>query len=381
MRHPGPFLLFFFSLPHLALAQGAGDELEFAGRSWRVFGEDVKVESYLGQEAVRFRNGAIALRDLEFENATIEFDVATTGHRSFIGSAFRVDLATSGYEDFYLRPHNSGRFDAMQYTPVNNGVSAWQLYPQYNRMLEIPRERWLHVRMVISGSRLAVHFDGADTPTLVVENLRRGRTRGTVVLKSNFPAAQELPRVYPTAFANFRLTAEEIPGTYPAEATPMAGTIRAWSISPAFPAPVTPIRDLSEDWLTAEGWRTAQAEGSGLVNLAEYVGIPDGSRRGTVVARVVIESERDQVKRLGFGFSDAGSIFLNRRLLFSGNNTYRSRSQRYLGVVTVDNDALYLPLRRGSNELLVAVTEAFGGWGLIARLEDLEGIRVQAQSP
>ena len=38
---------------------------------------------------------------------------------------------------------------------------------------------------------------------------------------------------------------------------------------------------------------------------------------------------------------------------------------------------LYLPLREGDNELLLAVTEEsedLGGWGVQARLEDLAGI-------
>jgi len=33
------------------------------------------------------------------------------------------------------------------------------------------------------------------------------------------------------------------------------------------------------------------------------------------------------------------------------------------------DDALYLPLRAGDKELLLAVAEVFGGWGLTARLE------------
>jgi hypothetical protein len=96
-----------------------------------------------------------------------------------------------------------------------------------------------------------------------------------------------------------------------------------------------------------------------------------------VLARVVIRSDSAQVKKLGFGFSDQGSIFLNGRILFSANNTYRSRSQRYLGVVTVDNDAIYLPLQEGENELVIAVSESFGGWGLIGRFADLDGISVE----
>jgi hypothetical protein len=81
---------------------------------------------------------------------------------------------------------------------------------------------------------------------------------------------------------------------------------------------------------------------------------------------------------MGFGFSDRGSVFLNGRLLFTADNTYLSRSGRYLGVMTVDNDTLYLPLAAGDNELVFAVTEAFGGWGFVARLGDTEGIRVAA---
>lgn len=95
----------------------------------------------------------------------------------------------------------------------------------------------------------------------------------------------------------------------------------------------------------------------------------------------MIESQVAQLKRLNLGFSDRASVFLNGSVLFTGDNTYRSRSQRYLGVMTVDNDALFLPLRRGQNELVFAVSEAFGGWGLIARLENLLGVKVTAAPP
>jgi hypothetical protein len=34
-----------------------------------------------------------------------------------------------------------------------------------------------------------------------------------------------------------------------------------------------------------------------------------------------------------------------------------------------------LPLKKGENELWLAVTENFGGWGIRARLENTEGIK------
>jgi hypothetical protein len=377
MRPLGALLLILVT-PAIATSQ---QQIQFCGRTWTVSGEDVKVEDYLGQEAVRLRNSGLVLPDVEFENGTIEFDVATTGHRSFIGAAFRIDMATGAYEDFYLRPHNSGRDDATQYTPVYGVLSAWQLYPEYNAPIEIPTERWLHVKLVISGSHLEAFVADAGEPVLVVDDLKTGKHRGVVALKSNFPAAGQPADLYPTAFANFRLTLDESPGTYKEAAAPAPEVISRWALSPAFPAPETPIRALPSEMMESEGWETVVGESSGLVNLARYRGFPQDARRATVLARVIINSDRDQEKKLDFGFSDEGSIFLNGRCLLSANNTYRSRSFRYLGAVTIDNDAVYLPLRRGANELVIAVTEAFGGWGLIARLEDLDGISVEPASP
>ncbi len=92
----------------------------------------------------------------------------------------------------------------------------------------------------------------------------------------------------------------------------------------------------------------------------------------------MIHSTSEQTKQLNFGASDKVSIFLNGRVLFTADNTYRSRSLRYLGIMTIDNDALFLPLKQGENELIFAVSEAFGGWGVTARLEDLAGIRLVA---
>jgi hypothetical protein len=47
-------------------------------------------------------------------------------------------------------------------------------------------------------------------------------------------------------------------------------------------------------------------------------------------------------------------------------------SRGFFGIVNPENDAVYLPLKKGSNELLLAVSELGGGWGFICRLADME---------
>jgi hypothetical protein len=90
-----------------------------------------------------------------------------------------------------------------------------------------------------------------------------------------------------------------------------------------------------------------------------------------VYAKTNIESDRDQVKKLYFGYSDDVSAFLNGQILYRGRSAQYFRDPGFLGIVNPENDAIYLPLKKGSNELLLAVSELGGGWGFNCRLVDV----------
>ena len=92
-----------------------------------------------------------------------------------------------------------------------------------------------------------------------------------------------------------------------------------------------------------------------------------------VYARATVVSDRAQVKKLNIGYSDV-SLFLNDRILFSGRSAQRFRDPGFLGIVNPENDAVCLPLKKGANQLVLAVSELTGGWGFICRFADMEGI-------
>jgi len=46
-----------------------------------------------------------------------------------------------------------------------------------------------------------------------------------------------------------------------------------------------------------------------------------------------------------------------------------------LGRCTIENASFKLPLKEGKNEILVATANYFYGWGIIARLDDTNGIQ------
>ena len=128
-------------------------------------------------------------------------------------------------------------------------------------------------------------------------------------------------------------------------------------------------------------WINIKSEPSGLVNISRFrkkarplAPIVTRSPKDVVFARTTIVSDRDQIKKLSFGYSDDVVIYLNGRAVYSGRSGFVSRYPGYLGIVGVDNDSVYLNLKKGRNELVLAVSEVFGGWGYICRLDEMSGI-------
>lgn len=93
-------------------------------------------------------------------------------------------------------------------------------------------------------------------------------------------------------------------------------------------------------------------------------------------ARLIIISDREQVKRVQFGFSDEAKAYFKGQLIYAGSDVYQSRDYRFLGTLGL-YDALYLPLKKGENELWLAITENFGGWGVMAYFENRTGISLK----
>jgi hypothetical protein len=69
------------------------------------------------------------------------------------------------------------------------------------------------------------------------------------------------------------------------------------------------------------------------------------------------------------GYSDDIVVYLNGRPLYAGRNSMSYRDRSALGFFYPYADAVFLPLRKGKNELLLAVSEATAGWGFMARFD------------
>jgi hypothetical protein len=132
---------------------------------------------------------------------------------------------------------------------------------------------------------------------------------------------------------------------------------------------------LAEDEEQKLNWTKLPTENNGLANLAKLQGIGDG--KNTVFAKVKIISDSDVIKKLKFGFSDRVKVYFNGNIFYAGTNDFRSRDYKFLGTIGLFNE-LYLPLKKGENELWMAVSEFLpNGWGVMAQFEDSNGISIR----
>ena len=329
---------------------------------WVFEGDDHAFVTHQGRRALRLKDTRAWANGVSMRDGVVEFDVNLPDAWSFHSLIFRA-LDGANYEEFYVRPAQSGRDDAMQYTPRYNDRTGWQLYfgDGFWANARFRPGKWMHVRVEIAGDRLRVFLD--STVPILVARLRRNALVGKIALQS----AKE--RAY---FANLRVEpARSVTNMVASPTTDRSkwapGTIDNWEVSAAVDErSLGP--ELAAKTLVGQRWIQASPEDTGTVNLARYVGAADSGN--TVFVRTTIQSSRDRSRKLTFGYSDRVVVYYNGRRIYAGNNGWRSRDFRYLGSIGLF-DAVYLDTtERALNELVFAVSEDFGGWGIVAALSD-----------
>jgi hypothetical protein len=364
----------------LAIVAGARTEMLAVppdSPRWKLEGQ-ARAADYQGRKCLFLDGGAATLNDFELRDGVIDVDVSTPASRGFFGIQFRIAPDGENAEWVYLRQHKSLQSDAMQYTPVLKTGLNWQIYngPGFTGAVEVPRDQWFPLRLEVTGAQARLYVSDLTKPALVVDDLKTGIQKGQVALAVLTGA---------TYFSNFEVrTTPDSPWQRRLPAMP-AGTLTKWSLSPSLDALARDLeKPLSKSESDGRTWQDVEAEPPGFVVLYRYREAPhprvsfasDFSKRldpqpgmKIVYAKTTIDSDREQVKKLSIGYSDDVSVFLNGKILFRGRSAQNFRDPAFLGIVSPEDDAVYLPLEKGPNELVLAVSELGGGWGFVCRLQ------------
>ena len=238
-----------------ALAAIADAQQPFDSLAWNISAAESRVGTYRGRSALMLRDGAAWLKGSNFQNGTIEFDIAFSEVSGFPGIAFRA-ATHADYELFYLRQNLSGQPHATQYTPVLHGLYAWQIYagPAWEAKARWTYDSWMHVKLVVSGTRAELYVDG-DSAVQVISRLRGPEGAGAIGLLSGNGAR----------FANFVVRPDRAPSVgaaAPLQQAAVAGLTMADAYYDALLAGYRERRDVLVPALEAAGFRVSAPAGA-----------------------------------------------------------------------------------------------------------------------
>lgn len=165
------------------------------------------IVSYLGRAAVRIVNtggedsgygdGLAIVRGLSFQDGTIEVTLsgdtapdALPQLRGFVGIAFRV-TGLSHFECFYIRPKNGRSEDQLQRNHSTQYMSIpgfpWdelrrESPGKYESYVDLVPGQWTKFKIQVSGTTAKLYVNGAEQPTLIVNDLKKTAWYGGIAL-------------------------------------------------------------------------------------------------------------------------------------------------------------------------------------------------------
>jgi len=312
-------------------------------------------------------SGLVRLKGVDFSDGTIEFDILPE-EKQFSSMYFRwQDSAES--ECFYFRTDRMGQPQAIQYTPIIGGINCWNLFDDYQTAAEWQPKMAIHTKLVVSGKRLRVYLNHGTTPALDVPRLEGNVTHGSICFEGK------------CTLSNLIVAPGRVDGLSPAEGPDAAVNdphyIRHWQVTK--PKPIPAGVDFSAALMpdSQQVWQPIDVERRGMVNLTRAFPPEKDFIRRIIFLRTTLHADQERTCHLQLGFMNEIWVWLNGQWLYLDKNLYGTPIAKQRGRISIDNGAVSVPLRQGDNELLVAIGGGFYGWGLMARIGELEGITMK----
>lgn len=164
------------------------------GKVWQIDNRSVGLSDAGNKKSVRFDErkgvGIAWLKDFQFQNGTIEFDVKGKNvlQKSFVGAAFQAkDDEAEPYDIVYFRPFNFKSEDSERHSHAVQYISSpdfsWQrLRAESPLKYEQPvnpapdPDGWFHARITVDGTTIKVFVNNVEQPNLIVEKLSSSKS-------------------------------------------------------------------------------------------------------------------------------------------------------------------------------------------------------------
>jgi hypothetical protein len=176
-----------------------GLELHYVkARAVNYAGRDSLEVTYAGPAQSSDAERFAVVRGSRMKDGVVEVDLtgdttkdASPTARGFVGLAFRISGDRSHFECIYLRPKNGRAEDQLQRNHATQYVSMpgypWEKLRaespgKYESYVDLVAGQWTHIKIVVEGKSAKLFVNGAEQPSLVVNDLKQEPIEGGVAL-------------------------------------------------------------------------------------------------------------------------------------------------------------------------------------------------------
>lgn len=327
----------------------------FEKRSWSLV-EDVSIlelgesDATIGEwreiKALHLNKAGTAVfinNKFQMESFRLQASVAIPETVGFIGLVFGARDSTN-YELIYLSPGDGKGNGEIQYDPVMNGSTTWQIYngPSYLSYTPYNVGDWVKLTIDVHNQSAKVYIgDDFSAPQLIISKLQHGEVLGNIGVWGYLP-------VYIR-----NLSIEEILNIplSPAEITKDA-FINEWLVSEPYPT------NLQPDELK---WNEALTEENGTLNINRFFK-SDAGKVVQIKSSFTVSSDTESY--ISFGFSDELRLWINEEEIYYG--IWMWDPPKNDGRISPDHLTMPVSLRKGVNTIRAELTskETMFGWGI-----------------
>lgn len=358
------YKIIFTFLLFATLFKATAQKIAMQPDHWDVGKQKASFTQRDGKDVIKLDRGIVWTKGIDFADGIIEADLSVNPERSLAGICFRGDEQGNA-EMIYLRVPLSGRDDAIQYVPSFNNEANWQLYPEHQANYIFPQTGWVHMKIVVSENTAQLFMDTVTKPVLIISNLRTHNPSGKIGLTCLFEetfanlTCTPMPRSAPTAVA---IRKDE-------------GLITQYQISQSYTIDKQ-TKEVAYPSTMKFNWKTVGTDEDGLLNISKYYVKQNSetyqSRSNDMVwLKNELVADEPITRRMNFDFSNRIWVFLNGQILYHSDHSFFLKGSLFNGSIEKNfiSDALYLPLKKGKNELLIGISAVANGWGIISKIQ------------
>ncbi|NRF89842.1 hypothetical protein HQN89_02155 [Paenibacillus frigoriresistens] len=326
----------------------------FEKRSWSLV-EDVSIldlgesDASIGEwreiKALHLKKAGTAIlinNEFQMESFRIQASVAIPETVGFIGLVFGARDSTN-YELIYLSPGDGTGNGEIQYDPVMNGSTTWQIYngPSYLSCTSYNVGDWVRLTIDVNKHSAKVYIgDDFSTPQLIISKLQHWEVFGKIGVWGYLP-------VYIRD-----LSIEEIPSSYePINKRCKDEFINEWLVSEPYHSNLQP-EELK--------WAEVSTEENGTLNINRlYTSEKDKS----VQIKSTFTLSEGALSSVSFGFSDEVRIWINEVEVYQDSCMWSP--PEHDGRIRPDHVCIPIAWSSGVNTIRAEITskETVFGWG------------------